>query len=383
MGYELSEDQQLLKDGVERLAAEQYSFEQRRKHAAEPPGWSRAMWARYAEMGLLGLPLSQDYGGHGGDAQDVAIVMEAFGRALALEPYLATVVLGAGALQAAGSAAQKQALLPAVARGELLLALAHAEPQSRYDLADVASTARRSAGGWQLDGEKAVVIHGDCADRLLVSARVAGRQRDPEGIGLFLVPRGAPGLETRAYLTQDGQRAANLRLNAVAVPDADCIGEPGAAFPVIEQVIDQAIAATCAEAVGVLETMHAITVDYLKTRRQFGVPIGSFQALQHRAVDMLLSLDQARSMALYAGMMAGGDAIERRKAASAAKVQIGRSARFIGQQSIQLHGGIGLTYEYKVGHYFLRSTAIEYLFGDADHHLMLLARAGGLISADD
>ena len=304
------------------------------------------------------------------------IVMEAFGRGLVLEPYFATVVLGGGLIRRAGSAAQQTELIPLIAQGKLKLAFAHVERQSRWNLADVATTASPDGGSWVLNGAKSVVLHGDCADRILVTARVSGGRQDRDGIGLFLVEAGAPGVTRRGYPTQDGLRAAEITLDgARATP----IGEPGAALPVIEQVVDEAIAALAAEAVGVMAAMQETTLDYLKTRQQFGRAIGQFQALQHRAVDMLTAVEQARSMALFAAVMAGdADAAERRRAIAAAKVQIGRSGRHVGQEAIQLHGGIGMTMEYKVGHYFKRMTMIDQMFGDADQHLAELARLGGL-----
>jgi pimeloyl-CoA dehydrogenase small subunit len=381
MDFDLSEEQHLLKESVERLVAEHYTFEMRKNYAREREGWSRALWAQYAELGLLGLPFAQEHGGFGGGPVEMMIVMEAFGRGLVLEPFLATVVLGGGFLRLGGSAAQCAALIPRIAEGKLLLAFGHTERQSRYDLADVATTARRDGDGWVLDGEKSIVLHGDVADKLIVTARVGGvGRRDHDGIGLFLLDATAPGVSRRGYPTQDGLRAAEISLCGIRVgPDAT-IGKPGAALPLLEQVADNAIAALCAEAVGAMAAMHEMTIDYLKTRTQFGIPIGRFQALQHRAVDMLMALEQARSMAMFATMMTEEpDAAERRKAIAAAKVQIGRSSRFVGQQAIQLHGGIGMTMEYKVGHYFKRTTMIDVMFGDADHHVRQLARMGGLI----
>jgi alkylation response protein AidB-like acyl-CoA dehydrogenase len=271
--------------------------------------------------------------------------------------------------------------LPAIAAGELRMAFAHAERQARYDLFDVATTATRDGAGWRLDGQKGLVLHGDGADRLIVSARTAGSPRDRDGIGLFLVDADAPGVSRRGYPTQDGQRAAEIALSGVHVPAKSAIGDPGAALPLIERVTDEAIAALCAEAVGCMEEMQAITVDYLKTRQQFGTTIGSFQALQHRAAEMVVALEQARSMAMFATMTAASpDPAERAAAVAGAKVQIGRSGRFVGQQAIQLHGGVGMTMEYKIGHYFKRMTMIDTLFGDADHHLSRVADAGGLIN---
>jgi len=382
MDFAFADEQRLLKDSVERLLADRYDFEARQRFMKEPAGWSRALWRSYAELGLLGLPFEEKHGGVGGGPVETMIVMEAFGRALALEPFFATVVLGGGLLRLGADEAMRAALIPKIAAGDLLLAFAHAERQSRYDLADVATTARRDGAHYVLDGAKSLVIHGDCADKLIVSARLAGERRDRDGMGLFVVNADATGVSRRGYPTVDGLRAAEVTLSSVRIGADRILGEPGRAFPLIAQAVDTAITALVAEAVGAMAAMHEITVEYLKTRKQFGVPIGNFQVLQHRAAEMLIALEQARSMALLAAMMdEEPDATERRKAIAAAKVQIGRSGRFVGQQAIQLHGGIGMTMEYKVGHYFKRITTIDALFGDADHHLAELARLGGLIAA--
>jgi pimeloyl-CoA dehydrogenase small subunit len=376
MDFDLTDEQRLLKDSVDRLIAAEYGFEQRRAFAREPQGWSRAMWAKLQALGLLGLPFDEDHGGFGGGPVETMIVMEAFGRGLVLEPYLATVILGGGLIRRAGSAEQKAELLPMIGAGEVLLAFAHLERHSRYDLSDVETTARTVDGGWVVSGDKGLVLHGDAAERLLVTARVRGARRDRDGIGLFMVNADAAGVSRRGFATQDGMRAAEIAFrDAPAQP----LGAPGTALGVIERVVDEAMAALAAEAVGVMSEMHAITVDYLKQRKQFGRAIGEFQALQHRAVDMYVDLEQARSMALYATVMsASDDAAARRQAMSAAKVQIGRSGRRIGQEAVQLHGGIGVTMEYRIGHYFKRMTMIEMLFGDADSHLAAVAEGGGL-----
>jgi alkylation response protein AidB-like acyl-CoA dehydrogenase len=308
---------------------------------------------------------------------ETAIVMEAFGRFLVLEPFFATVILGGGLLRRAAPSAVLGALAPKVAAGKLKLAFAHVERHSRYNLADVTTTARKDGGVYVLDGGKSVVIHGDTADRIFVTARLSGERRERNGIGLFLIDPAARGVGRRGYRTQDGQRAAELTLADARVTAGDLLHDD--ALPLIEHVIDEAIAALCAEAVGAMQAMQDLTLDYLKTRKQFGRPIGSFQVLQHRSVDMLVAVEQARSMAMFAAMMAAEEnPIERRKAISAAKVQIGRSCRHVGQEAIQLHGGIGMTNEYAVGHYFKRVTMIDQLYGDADTHLTYLAANGGL-----
>ena len=375
MDFDLSEEQRLLKESLDRLIGDRYAFEQRKNYAQNQEGWSRDLWAQYADLGLLGLPFEERHGGSAGGPVETMIAMEAFGRALVLEPYLATVVLGGGFLRHGGSAEQCAALVPKIADGSLTFAFAHTERQSRYDLYDIETRAVRDGAGWVIDGEKGVVLHGETADKLILTARVGGGRRDRDGIAAFIVDSRAAGVSRRGYPTQDGLRAAEITLANVRVGPEGVLGEPGKALPLVERVVDEGIAALCAEAVGAMAAMHELTVEYLKTRRQFGREIGSFQILQHRAVDMLIALEQARSMAMFATMVAADEnAAERRNAVAAAKVQIGRSGKFIGQQAIQLHGGIGMTMEYKVGHYFKRVTMIDTMFGDADHHLRQLAR---------
>jgi len=382
MDFDLSEEQSLLKGSVERLIADRYDFDSRKRYMATPEGFSREVWAQYAELGLLAVPFEERHGGIGGGPVETMILMEAFGAALVLEPYLASVVLAGGLVQHGTNDELKDRLLPQVADGSIRLAFAHQERQARYDLAHVAVTATRDGDGWTLNGDKSLVLNGDTADKFVVSARTAGARRDRDGIGLFLVDANAPGLSRRGYATQDGLRAAEVTLADVKVAASDAICAAGDGLPLIERIVDAAIAALCAEAVGAMTAVHAETVEYLKTRKQFGVPIGNFQVLQHRAADMFVAVEQARSMAMFATMMVQEeDAAERRKAISAAKVQIGRSARFVGQQAVQLHGGVGMTMELKVGHYFKRLTMIDVLFGDADHHLARLADAGGLLPA--
>jgi pimeloyl-CoA dehydrogenase small subunit len=374
MDFDLTEEQRLLRDSVERLLTDRYAFDKRRAHLAEPDGWSRALWSQYAELGLLGLPFTESYGGFGGGPIDVMLVMEAFGRVLALEPYLATVVLGGTALRVAGNEAQKSAILPQIAEGKMVLAFAHGERQARYDLTDVLTTARRKADGWVLDGGKSVVLHGDSAQRLIVSARIAGERDDPDGITLFLINAKANGMARRSYPMRDGTRAAEISLSGVEVGSDDVLGEPGAALPVIERVVDAGIAATAAEAVGAMEAMQALTLEYLKTRQQFGRPIGQNQVLQHRAAEMLMALEQGRSMAMLAAMMVEEpDEAERAHNIAMAKVGVGQASKFVSQNAIQLHGGIGMTEEYAVGHYFRRCMVIEHMFGDTAHHLSRLA----------
>jgi pimeloyl-CoA dehydrogenase small subunit len=376
MDFELTEEQRLLRESVERLLGDRYGFDKRRAYLAEPDGWSRELWTQYAELGLLGLPFAESDGGFGGGPIEVMLVMEVFGRVLALEPYLATVVLGSTALRLAGSERQKSAVLPQIAEGKLLLAFAHGERQARYDLSDVLTTARHGAGGWVLDGGKSVVLHGDCAQFLIVSARTAGERDDRHGITLFLVNPAANGMARRSYPMRDGTRAAEISLNSVELEDGAVLGEVGGAFPVIERVVEAGIAATAAEAVGAMEATQALTLEYLKTRHQFGRSIGQNQVLQHRATEMLMALEQGRSMAMLATMMVEEpDAAERAHNIAMAKVGIGQASKFVSQNAIQLHGGIGMTEEYAVGHYFRRCMVIEHSFGDTAYHLSRLAEA--------
>ena len=378
MDFDLTEEQRLLQDSISRLLGDKYGFEARKRYLKESEGWSADLWAQYAELGLLGLPFEEAYGGFGGSAVEVMLVMQAFGRALALEPYVPTVVLGGTAIRLAGSDAHKSDILPRIADGSLKLAFAHGERQARYDVTDVLTTAKLSGQGWVLEGGKSVVAHGDSADKLIVSARTAGERDDSYGITLFLVDARANGVARRGYAMRDGTRAAEIALSGVRVGKADILGEPGEGLPVIERVIEAGIAATCAEVVGAMETIQAMTLDYLKTREQFGQPIGRYQVLQHRSAEMFVALEQGRSMAMLAAVSVDEpDPEERAHALSMAKVGVGQAGKFVSQQGIQLHGGIGMTEEYAVGHYLRRIMVIEHSFGDTSHHLARLAESVG------
>jgi pimeloyl-CoA dehydrogenase small subunit len=380
MDFDLSEEQRLLKESVDGLLGSSYDFDDRKKYMAEKGGWSKGVWGKFAEQGLLGLPFSEDEGGFGAGAVETMIVMEALGKALVLEPYLPTVVIAGGFLRRGGSAAQKAAYIPAIIDGSKTFAFAQLEKNSRYDLGDVATSAKKKGDGWVIDGEKFVVLNGESADMLIVTARTRGGQRDASGVGIFLVPGNAKGIAKKGYPTQDGLHAADITFTGVEVGADAAIGDPENGLPLIERVVDDARIALCAEAVGLMDESLKSTVEYLKTRTQFGVAIGTFQTLQHRAADMFVALEQARSMAMFA-TMAGDfdDAKERATAVAAAKVQIGKSLKFVGQQSIQLHGGIGMTMEAKIGHYFKRLTMIENTFGDTDYHLRRVTQGGGLV----
>lgn len=340
------------------------------------------MWGQYAEMGLLALHFSEADGGLGGTPVETAIVMESLGKALALEPYFATAILGGSFLRFGGNDDQRAEYVPAVAEGALKLAFAQVERNSRYDLHHVETAARKDSSGYVLNGQKSVVLHGDCADKLFVTARTAGDVRDENGIGVFLVDSKADGVTVRGYRTQDGLRAAEVTLYNVAVGADAVFGDAENGLPLVRRVVDTGIAALAAELIGVMSAMHALTVDYLKVRKQFGVAIGQFQVLQHAAVDMFVAIEQARSISLYATMMADSDdATERARAMHAAKAEIGRGGKIVGENAIQLHGGVGMTMEYAVGHYFKRMAMLNIAHGDADYHLRALAAMGGLLAA--
>src|ERR1700746_427049 len=380
MDFDLSEEQRLLKDSVDGLLTDSYDFEARKKYQKEKGGWSKLVWSKLAEQGLLGLPFAEADGGLGAGAWETMIVMEALGKALVLEPYLATVVIGGGFLRHGASAAQKAAQIPSIIDVSKTFAFAQLEKNSRYDLADVSTTAKKKGAGWVIDGEQFVVLHGEHAHTMIGTARTRGARHDKSGIGVFLVPANAKGVVKKSYPTQDGLHAADISFTAVEVGADAAIGDTENALPLIERVVDEARAALCAEAVGLMDESLKTTVEYIKTRKQFGVAIGTFQSLQHRASDMFVALEQARSMSMFATMASDfEDAKERATAVAAAKVQVGRSGKFIGQQSIQLHGGIGMTMEAKIGHYFKRLTMIENSFGDTDYHLRRVTSSGGLV----
>jgi alkylation response protein AidB-like acyl-CoA dehydrogenase len=368
MDFNYTDEQNALRDTLSRFIAKDYPFEARRALAKSAEGFSRDHWKQFADLGLLALPFPEDFGGMNGNAVDTMLVMEAFGRGLVLEPYLATVVVAGHLIRDAGSVALKEALLPSIAGGELMLALAHYERGARYEVSRVDTAAKADGGGWTLSGAKAVVLGGGAADKLLVSAGTG------KGISLFLVDTKAAGVSVRSYMTQDGARAAEVRLDNVSVGADAIVGAQDGALPAIERALDYGIAAMCAESVGIMAALDEATLEYLKTRKQFGQPIGRFQALQHRMVDMVIATEQARSMAMMAAVKADStDAAERRRALSAARAYIGQQARFVGQQAVQLHGGMGVVDELNVSHWFKRLTMINATFGDVDHHLGLFS----------
>lgn len=369
MDFSYSEEQELLRNSLARFLADNYSFETFRNVSRGEAGWRREIWKQFAELGLLGASIPEAFGGLAGGAVETMIVMEAFGRALVVEPYVPTVVIAGGLIDHAGSEAQKQEWLPRIASGDAVVAFAFAEPQGRYNLADLATTASRRGAGYTLNGQKAVVVGAPFADTLVVTARTSGERRDAHGISVFLVDAHAKGISRRDYPTMDGLRASEITFENVELSSDNLIGTPDEVLPIVEQVTDQAIAAHCAEALGAMRVMQETTVEYSKTRKQFGVPIGKFQVLQHRMVDMFMQVEQSASMVLMVTLKLGGRADERKKAASAAKVQIGKAGRFVGQSAVQIHGGIGMTDELALGHYFKRVTMLDTLYGNVDHHL--------------
>jgi alkylation response protein AidB-like acyl-CoA dehydrogenase len=380
MDFDYTEEQTLFSDSLRRLLEDKYSDSQRRDVLAQDDTYhSEALWQDYAELGLLALPFDEGMGGFGGTAIDVMVTELEFGRHLSLEPYLASVILAGGALRLVGNADQQSRLIEPMVAGEMKLACAFGEPQSRYDAFDVETRAEKSGNGFKLSGRKAVALGADCADKLIVSARIAGDVADKDGLCLFIVDTKAPGVSVNGYRLSDGRGAAEVTLDGAEVGADDLVGEEGNAWPVIDHVVDLGTAALCAEAVGAMERANDLTLEFLKTREQFGRPIGKFQVLQHRMVDMMIEKEQSESLALLACMDADKtDAVMRQRAVSAAKVQIGNAARLISEASIQMHGGIGVTEEYMLGAYVKRLSMVQATFGDVDHHVQ---RFGALTAA--
>jgi hypothetical protein len=368
MDFSFTDEQSMLRDTVASYLADHYSFDQRRAILAREPGWSPTVWKAFAEeLGILGAPFPEELGGLGGGPVENMIVMQEMGRSLVVEPYLGTVVIGGGFLKHSGYAGA-ETLIGQIIAGEAIFAFAYAEPQGRYNLADLKTTAKKDGAGWVLHGAKAVVIGAPYATHLIVTARTGGGQRDQEGVSVFIVEKTAAGVSTRDYPTVDGFRASEITFENVKLSADALLGPEGHAMPLIEKVVDEAVVATCGEACGVLAKLHEGTLDYTKQRRQFGQPIAAFQVLQHRMVDMFIQVEQAVSMT-YMATIKLADEAQRSKSAAAAKVQIGKACRFVGQNAIQLHGGMGMTDEMAIGHYFKRATMIESAFGSTDHFL--------------
>lgn len=369
MDFSYNETQQMLRDTLARYLADNYDFDTRRKRIASDAGRDPGIWQALAtELGILGAPFSEEQGGLGGGAVENMIVMEQLGEAIAIEPYLQTVVIGGGALKAVGGAVA-DAVIPQIIGGEAVIAFGYAEPQGRYELHNLRTSAKRDGAGWVLNGHKAVVYAAPWATHLLVTARTGGSVRERDGVSLFLVEANLPGIVRRDYPTVDGFRASEIYFENCAVPGEALLGGEGQALPLVEQIVDEATAAVCAEATGVMRRLHAGTMDYARQRKQFGRPISDFQVLQHRMVDMFMEVEQAVSMTLMATLKLGFAPAERAAAVSQAKAKIGKGLRFTGQSAVQIHGGIGITDELSIGHYFKRATMIENQFGSVDHHL--------------
>ena len=369
MLFDLNETQAILNETALRLIREKYSFEQRKQIIASPRRWSQELWSELAELGILGVEIAEEYGGSGGSFADAAVVIEAFGRGLCLEPILPTVVIGAGIISAAGSSAQKGKLLPRIAAGDLIIALAHYEPACRFSHA-ISTSAEAREDGFVINGSKAVVLGGGDAELLIVSARTFDDPTCPAGASLFLIDPLSEGVEIRAYRNVDDRGAAEVKLENVFVSQDAVLGPLGGAIPLVDTALDRGNAGIICEAVGAMDAVNELTLDYIKNRAQFGRAIGKFQALQHRMADMFMSAELARSM--KALTLASVDLIDphaRAQAISCAKLQIIQSAQAVGRGAIQLHGGIGMTLEHAAGHYLRRLTAVEKLFGDQDWHL--------------
>ncbi|MEX1250573.1 MAG: acyl-CoA dehydrogenase family protein [Hyphomonas sp.] len=368
MDFNFTEEQTMIRDSLARLIKDQYDFDTRRRVVASKEGWRPKMWAQFAELGLLAAPFSEEDGGLGGGPVDAMVVMEEFGKGLVVEPFLQTVVIGGGFLKRGSDAQKAEHLTPLVA-GERVFAFAYAEPKGRYNLADLETTAKKEGDGWKISGHKAVVIGAPWASHLIVTARTAGGRRDTSGIGVFIVAKDAKGVTTRDYPTVDGRRASEVHFDNVSVGAEAVIGDAASGLALIERVTDEAIAALCAEACGAMKVAQTMTVEYSRQRKQFGTPIGKFQVLQHKMVDMFMEAEQSVSMTYMATLKLDEDDVTRKKAASAAKVRIGQAGRFVGQNAIQIHGGMGMTDELAIGHYFKRLTIIDSEFGNVDHHL--------------
>lgn len=369
MNFSLSEEQRMLKESVARYIREKYDFDVRRSHVEEKEAFSREAWATFAELGWLSIPFSEEHGGYGGNAVDTMVIMEEFGNGLIVEPYIATVLLFGGLLQSCNNAELQNTYIAPIIGGNLQGSFAFNERQSRYEVADIKTRAKKTTDGWILDGEKTLVLNGSAAEKLVVSARIDSDQFGQEGIGLFLVDATIAGLEQVSYRMMDGQLVSNIRLNNVVCEAV--VGEPGEGYALMDRVLQEAKVAVAAEAVGIMQRLNTDTMEYARTREQFGVPISSFQALQHRMVDMFSACEQSRSL-LYrtvCSMISGVDSLEVEKNILALKVMVGRSGRLIGPEAIQLHGGIGMTDELAIGHYVKRLMMINALFGDADYHL--------------
>jgi len=369
MDFSLNEVQMMLADSIEKFVSNDYTFEARQKSAGHAIGYSTDVWQTFAELGWTAVPFSEEDGGFDGGPIDMMVVMERLGRGLIVEPYLANVVLAGGVLKRAANATQKSNWLTPMISGELQATLAFVEPQARYDIANIATTATRDGDAWTLNGKKAYVLNGGNAEMILIPARTSGEQNDKSGITLFAVPAGTAGLSIRDYETVDGQRAAEVSLQNVQISAQNVIGDIDAGFEVLQAAIADGILAVCAEAIGIMTVLTEKTIEYTKSRVQFGVPISSFQALQHRMVEMYTACEQSRSLLIWAAMTVADNSYESAQAIHALKYQIGKAGTLVGEEAVQIHGGMGVTWELDVAHYFKRLTAITIMFGNADWHL--------------
>ncbi len=368
MDFNYTDTQEMLRDTLARYCQDNYSFDARNKMMARPEGRDPGIWTAMAqELGILGAPFSEEMGGLGGGALENQIMMEQLGEVIAIEPYLQTVVLGGGALKATGGMMADH-MIPQIIDGSAIIAFAYAEPQGRYDLANLRVTARKEGAGYVLNGHKSVVYAAPWATHLLVSARTGGSQRETDGVSLFLIDAHGPGITRRDYPTVDGFMASEIYFENASISADALLGGEGTALPIIEQIVDEATVAVCAEACGVTRKLHAGTLEYARQRNQFGQPIARFQVLQHRMVDMFMEVEQALSMTTMATLKLDLPANERMAAVSSCKAKVSRACKFVGQNAIQTHGGIGITQELAIGHYFKRATMIEGQFGSADHH---------------
>ncbi|MGV6802468.1 MAG: acyl-CoA dehydrogenase family protein [bacterium] len=380
MNFDFTDEQEMFREQLARLIREKYDFETRGKIIASEKGYSPEFWMQLAEMGLLMVAFPEEYDGLGGGAVDIMVVMEEFGKGLVVEPYLPTVILAGGVLSVAGGKAAR-ALLPQIGSGDLIMGLGFAEPYSRFDLHHVETTAEKTSHGYCLNGHKSVVLAAPIADKIIISARTEGANRDPDGISLFVLDKDTDGITIEDYQTIDGFRAGDVILDNVTVPADALIGEAGAGLPILEQVIDEAIVAISAEAMGLCQVMSALTLEYTKERQQFGQAIGKFQISQHKMADMFIYTQEMISMTYMATNKAALSENERRKAASAVKIQLGKSCKFVGETAIQLHGGMGITEEMQIGHYFMHATMLENMFGNMDYHYRRYEQVSGLKKA--
>jgi alkylation response protein AidB-like acyl-CoA dehydrogenase len=374
MDIQLTEEQELLRSSIQRFLREQYDFDERRKIVATDEGWSRKHWKSFAELGLCAAPFQESSGGLGGGSLATMIVMQEFGRSLVVEPYFETVVLAGGLIEDVGSAEQHETFLPKIMEGDAIWALAWAEGRSRYDFNNVTTTARRQGNKFVLSGTKAAVVGAPWADKLIVSARTSGGPRDRDGVSLFVVDRHSANLHLQGFKTIDGRRAAELTLMNVEVPASQMLGSEGEGVVALEATRNRAIAALCAEAVGAMAELNSATLEYSKTRKQFGVALGTFQVLQHRMVDMFIALEESISLTQHLNLSLASKEPNGSKLASGAKTKVGYAARFVAEQAVQLHGGMGMSDELNVGHYFKRISSINVQFGDPAYHLMRYAQ---------